>query len=136
LRRVPPLAAIRASVEPPKVRRDPLQMLLVIALAAGVLAIAISQTRKWQYGVSFFLGLLGAFLLLAGAAKIVIWTARRVVSARWPYVWRQGTANLFRPNNRTLLLTLSLGLGAFLILTLFLVQENLVSELLPSGPDK
>jgi putative ABC transport system permease protein len=35
-----------------------------------------------------------------------------------------------------LLLTLSLGLGTFLILTLFLVQGNLVRELLPAGADK
>jgi putative ABC transport system permease protein len=136
LRRVPPLAAIRASVEPPRAARDPLQWLVAIALAVGVLAIAISQSQKWQHGVSFFGGLLGAFLLLAAAARIVIWIARRTVSARWPYIWRQGTANLFRPNNRTLLLTLSLGLGTFLILTLFLVQGNLVRELLPSGADK
>lgn len=134
LRRVPPLAAIRASVEPPKAARDSMQWLLAIALAVGVLAIAISQSQRWQHGVSFFGGLLGAFLLLAAAAKIVIWAARRAVSPRWPYIWRQGTANLFRPNNRTLLLTLSLGLGTFLILTLFLLQGNLVRELLPSGP--
>ena len=136
LRRVPPLAAIRASVEPPRAARDLMQALLVIALAGGVLAIAISQSRRWEHGVAFFGGLLGAFLLLAAAGKTVIWIARRAVSPRWPYIWRQGTANLFRPNNRTLLLTLSLGLGTFLILTLFLLQGNLVRELLPSGPSK
>ena len=135
LRRVPPLAAIRSSVEPPKAARDPMQWLLALALSAGVLGIAISQSQKWKQGVAFFGGLVAAFLLLALAARIVIWLARHVVSARWPYIWRQGTANLFRPNNRTLLLTLSLGLGTFLILTLFLVQGNLVRELLPPGPD-
>lgn len=136
LRRVPPLAAIRASVEPPRAARDPLQWLVSLALAIGVLVIAISQSQKWQHGLSFFGGLLGAFLLLAASAKIVIWIARRAISPRWPYIWRQGTANLFRPNNRTLLLTLSLGLGTFLILTLFLVQGNLLKELLPAGADK
>src|SRR3954471_14855943 len=136
LRRVPPLAAIRSSVEPPKTARDPMQWLLALALSAGVLGIAISQSQKWKQGLAFFGGLVAAFLLLALAARIVIWVARRVVSPRWPYIWRQGTANLFRPNNRTLLLTLSLGLGTFLILTLFLPQRHLVRELLPAGPDK
>lgn len=136
LRRVPPLAAIRSSVDPPKAAHDAMQWILAIALAGGVLAIAISQSRKWQQGLAFFGGLVAAFLVLSAAAKIVIWMARHVVSPRWPYIWRQGIANLFRPNNRTLLLTLSLGLGTFLILTLFLVQGNLVRELLPSGADK
>src|SRR5262249_5980979 len=57
-------------------------------------------------------------------------------SPRWPYIWRQGAANLFRPNNRTLLLTLSLGLGTFLILTIFLVQRNLLGELIPQSESK
>jgi putative ABC transport system permease protein len=136
LRHVPPLAAIRASVESARQRWDVLQIFLIIAMAAGVLQIAISQSRKWIHGVSFFGGLVGAFLLLAAAAKIVIWLSRKIVSARWPYVWRQGTANLFRPNNRTFLLTLSLGLGTFLILTVYLIQRNLLAELVPQGLDQ
>ena len=37
-------------------------------------------------------------------------------------------ANLFRPNNRTLLLTISLGLGTFLLLSLFLTREVLLAQ--------
>ncbi len=136
LRRVPPLAAIRASVEAASAKFDPMQAALVALLCCGVLAFAVSQSRKWEHGVSFFAGLVTAFALLAGVGKLVIWTARRAVSPRWPYIWRQGAANLFRPNNRTLLLTLSVGLGTFLILTLFLIQRNLISDLVPQGPDK
>jgi putative ABC transport system permease protein len=35
-----------------------------------------------------------------------------------------------------LLITLSLGLGVFLILTIFLMQTNLIAELIPQGADK
>jgi putative ABC transport system permease protein len=135
LRNVPPLAALRASVEM-KTRFDFWQGMVAFLLACGVLHFAIQQSRRWEQGVGFFVGLIVAFLLLAAAAKLVIFVARRSISMRWPYVWRQGTASLFRPNNRTLLLTLSLGLGTFLILTLFLIQRNLVAELLPQGKDK
>ena len=41
---------------------------------------------------------------------------------------RQGLANLYRPNNRTLLLTLSLGLGTFLLLNLYLSREVLLAQ--------
>jgi putative ABC transport system permease protein len=44
-------------------------------------------------------------------------------------VVRQGVANLYRPNNRTVLLMLSLGLGTFLILTLFFIHETLLGQL-------
>jgi putative ABC transport system permease protein len=46
--------------------------------------------------------------------------------ARWPYVWRQGLANLHRPANQTVTVVLSLGFGAFLLTTLYLVQHNLL----------
>ena len=46
---------------------------------------------------------------------------------------RQGFANLHRPNNRTVLLLLSLGLGTFLVLTLFLVRTTLLREIRGSG---
>ena len=58
--------------------------------------------------------------------------ARRAPLARLPFTVRQGIANLYRPNNRTLLLLLSLGLGTFLIVSLFLVQQNLLSQLVSS----
>lgn len=135
LRKVPPLAALRASVEA-RARIDFWQVMVAFLMGCGVLRFAIQQSRKWQQGVGFFVGLVVAFLLLAAAGKLVIFAARRLVSPRLPYIWRQGAANLFRPNNRTLLLTLSLGLGTFLILTLFLIQRNLVAELLPQGADK
>jgi len=50
---------------------------------------------------------------------------RRWFPSGWPYVWRQGLANLFRPANQTVAVVLALGFGAFLLATLFLVQHNL-----------
>ncbi len=46
------------------------------------------------------------------------------------FAWRQGLAKLYRPNNQTLALTLSIGLGAFLLVTLYGVQDMLVQQVL------
>jgi putative ABC transport system permease protein len=51
-----------------------------------------------------------------------------VLRAGWPYVVRQGVANLYRPANQTRAVVLSLGFGAFLITTLYLVQANLLRQ--------
>jgi putative ABC transport system permease protein len=48
-------------------------------------------------------------------------------------VVRQGVANLHRPNNRTVLLLLALGLGTFLILTLYLTRTTLLSQIQGTG---
>jgi putative ABC transport system permease protein len=60
---------------------------------------------------------------------------RRWLPAGWPYVWRQGMANLHRPANQTVTLVLAIGFGAFLLGTLYLVQHNLLRQLrLTGGP--
>jgi putative ABC transport system permease protein len=131
VRRVSPLAAIRVAFEPAPAR-DPLRWLVGILLAAGVVAFALTQASNWRIGLGFAAGLGIVFALLAAMARILIFLARRFAMVRLPFTVRQGIANLHRPNNRTLLLLLSLGLGTFLIVSLFLVQQNLLTQLVSS----
>jgi len=132
VRNVSPLAVFRRDLEhSPK--RDPWLFAVYAAIAIGVVWFAIAQTKEWKQGVGFAGGLAGALLLLLGVSRIVVWMVRRVTRASWPFVWRQGLASLHRPNNRTSLLMVSLGLGTFLILTLYLVQHSLVKQLTPDN---
>ena len=132
VRRVSPLAAIRAAYDGPP-RPDPARWAVAALIALAVTAFSMSQTERWTEGLAFAAGLGAAFALLAGAARLVVWLARRLVPASLPFVWRQGLASLHRPQNRTTLLLLSLGLGTFLILTLHLVRGTLLTQLFPAG---
>ncbi|MBV9657313.1 MAG: FtsX-like permease family protein, partial [Verrucomicrobia bacterium] len=110
-------------------RRDPLAWLAFLALAAALVAFpAVQAGGAWKFGLGFSVALLVAFALLAGVARTLIWAARRFLPARWPYAWRQGVANLHRPNNRTLLLTFTLGLSTFLLLGLDLTKTALLRQ--------
>src|SRR4029453_6006984 len=83
-----------------------------------------------------FGGVIGLVLLALWAAALgLARAARRFPPRRWPYVWRQGLANLHRPANQTVAVLLALGFGAFLLDTLFLVQHNLLRELRPDGSE-
>jgi len=130
VRRVPPLAALRLSVaEGAAAAPDPWRIAIGAAIAVAVTGFAVWQTGSVKVGLGFA-GMLGlGFLVLTGLAGAVAWAARRLVPRRLPYVVRQGFANLHRPNNRTVLLMLSLGLGTFLVLTLFLVRASLLREI-------
>jgi putative ABC transport system permease protein len=133
VRKVSPLAAIRVSYEARSGRRDPLVWAVSGALAAGVMGFALTQGRDWKVGIGFAGGLAIVFALLAATAKGLVFATRRFAPATLPFTVRQGIANLHRPNNRTLLLLLSLGLGTFLMTSLFLVQQTLLTQLLSSG---
>ncbi|WP_414663956.1 ABC transporter permease [Horticoccus sp. 23ND18S-11] len=141
VRRVSPLVALRSAfADAAGSRPDPWRIAIVVFIIAAVGGFSIWQTGKVREGLWFTGVLAGSFALLAGLAKAVAWTARLASSGRtrrwlprWPYVVRQGIANLYRPNNRTVLLLVSLGLGTFLMLTLFLTRTTLLKEIEFSG---
>lgn len=129
IRRVSPLVAIRSSFAEAADRPDPLRWVVYAAIVVAVAAFAWWQTPRWQIGVGFVVALGVSFGVLAGMARAVAWMARRFFPRRAPYVWRQGVANLHRPNNRTVLLLLALGLGTFLIVTLALTRATLLAQI-------
>ena len=128
VRRVSPLAAIRSSFEG-KRGLDPLLLLVFTLIGGFIVAFALAHTRRWREGVGFSVGWAIAFSALWVVAQTISTLARRLTPAWLPFVWRQGLSNLHRPNNRTTLLLLSVGLGTFLILTLHLVQHSLLQNI-------
>ncbi|HQV30805.1 MAG TPA: ABC transporter permease [Calditrichia bacterium] len=132
IRRVSPLLAIRASFAENS-DRDPLRLGVIGLIAAAVVAFAILQTQSVAVGLGFALGLAGALALLTGAANLLMWGVKRFFPGRLGYLFRQSLANLYRPNNQTLVLMLSLGLGTFLIATLYVAQEGLLNQVALTG---
>jgi putative ABC transport system permease protein len=130
VRRVSPLVALRSAfIERTGAATDPWRLILGAVIIAAVTTFATWQTRDWKIGVGFTVALAVGFGVLAGLAQLVAWAARKFVPRGLPYVVRQGIANLHRPNNRTVLLLLALGLGTFLILTLYLTRTTLLNQI-------
>ena len=134
-RRLSPLRVFRAAmeVEPPSRKRDPILWGIYAVIVAGITAFSISQTDTLARGIVFAAVLFLAVGIFAGVAKLLIVGIRKFFPHGWSFVLRQGLANLYRPNNRTLLLTLSLGLGTFLLLNLYLTRQVLLSQFTSIG---
>ena len=131
LRRVSPLQTIRRETDSTALgasRRDPLTLVVSATMVASVLAIAMMRAPRPIEAVLMSAGIAVALLVLWGSAALLSWASRRLLRARWPYVVRQGVANLYRPANQTRAVVLSLGFGAFLVTTLYLVQTNLLRQ--------
>ncbi|MEY2577210.1 MAG: putative transport system permease protein [Verrucomicrobiota bacterium] len=130
-----PLRVFRAAmqVEPPGRKRDPIIWLVYFAIVAGITGFSIAQTDTWKRGLVFAAALFLAVGIFAGLAKLLIVGIKKFFPHGWSFVLRQGLANLYRPNNRTLLLTLSLGLGTFLLLDLYLSREVLLAQFTSVG---
>jgi len=131
LRNVSPLQALRRDLDhAPFGRgwRDWPRVAVNVALAASVVLLAATRSPTLRTAMWMSAGIAAVLVVLLLSATLLSALARRTLRARWPYVVRQGIANLYRPANQTRAVVLSLGFGAFLITTLYLVQSNLLRQ--------
>ena len=135
LRNISPLLALRASYETAPRRRDPLSWVLVSVIGAGVIGFAVSTTASWTFGLWFSAAVAIAFGLLAAVAKGLTALLKTLLIGFLPFPWRQGLANLHRPNNQTTAVMLAVGLATFLLLTLYNVRHQLVRQVAERGGD-
>ncbi|MFZ9030565.1 MAG: ABC transporter permease [Robiginitalea sp.] len=105
-------------------------------LTAGVLALIFSGIWGVAYQILgqslralwFVIGIAITFLILAGIAWGLMRLIRRYFPHSWGFEARQSLLNLFRPNNQTLVLILAIGIGTFLISTLYFTQDMLLAR--------
>ncbi|HEY2807135.1 MAG TPA: FtsX-like permease family protein [Gemmatimonadales bacterium] len=134
VRLVSPLQAIRKAYESEAaLPRDPARLAALGLLAAGVLLLCMMRNADPKVGVIFALAIGASVLILTLTARLIAWTARKITTRkrareRWPYVLRQGLANLHRPRNQTRAVLTALGFGVGLLAALYLVQSNLLRQ--------
>jgi len=124
---VSPLSVLRVQEESdPKTGKARIVILGIIFLFLFVFAQSILD--NWRYALSFIIGLVVTFSLLYGVAKVLMWSIKRYFPTSWGFCSRQSLLNLFRPQNQTATLLLSIGVGAFLISTLYFSKDILLSK--------
>ena len=137
IRNTSPLLTLRASFEEAKpADAGPLRWILYLGIALAIVLFAYRLTNRWPLALGFAGGVGIGFALLGLVARSITYGARRFFPSSWSYIWRQGLANLYRPNNQTTMLMLGLGLGTFLLSTLFLAQTNLLAHIKSVGSDE
>jgi putative ABC transport system permease protein len=128
LRKISPLLALRSSYEAGRRYKDPLLWLIFFAILGAVTAFAVITTASWRVGLWFTAGVSVGFGLLAVVARGISILMRTLIPGFLPFPWRQGLANLHRPNNQTTAVMLAVGLGTFLLITLYNVRSALMSQ--------
>jgi len=133
VRNISPLNTLRLSLEETSLFKDPVKWLVYFIIVLFIFGFTYLQIGSIKKTVFFTAGVLAGFIALAALAYAMMWLARRYFPYSWSYLWRQGFANLFRPNNQTLILVVSIGLGTAFICTLFFVQDILISRVTRSS---
>ena len=132
VRGVSPLQVIRADFEP-RVGRDYWAWKVGSLIVLALIGFAESQAHHRWEGAAAVVGLGIAFGVLSLVAMGLVRFVRRFTPQWLPFAWRQGLAGLHRPRNRTVLVITSVGLGTFLLVTLQLTRDVLLTQLFPAG---
>ena len=84
--------------------------------------------ENWKYSLFFVAGIVITFSILAAIARVFMSFIRRNFPSGWGFPARQSLLNLFRPQNQTVTLVLAIGVGTFLISTLYFSKDLLLAQ--------
>lgn len=134
VRFVSPLSVLRTDFElSRKFSKTKGVVLTLIALLP--IGFATWQTKNILTGLFFFLG----FAVALGALTLVAWALLKIVRRYFPtgapFIWRHALANLFRPNNQTQILMITIGLGTFIISMLNVIEKSMLAQVEFTGQE-
>ena len=124
---VSPLRALRVEENGFKKSRTA-QIFVSLGILLFVFSFSFWLIGSIQYALFFVLGVLVVFALLGGVANLFMRTIKRYFPTSWGFTTRQSLLNLYRPNNQTRMLILAIGLGTFLISTLYFTRDILLTQ--------
>lgn len=124
---VSPLEVLRVddhrTQEPKKAK-----ILVFAAILVFLFLFSLWLIKDARYAFIFIGATVITFAILAAIALSFIKAIKRLFPKRWSYTARQSLLNLFRPNNQTVVLVVSIGLGTFLISTLYFTKDILLAK--------
>jgi len=129
IRKISPLNTLRLSFQKFSLFKDPIKWLVYLLIILFIWGFVYYQIGEIQESIAFSIVIVISFLILVGVAALLMWAVRRFFPNRASYLWRQGLANLYRPNNQTTILIVAIGLGTAIICTLFSIRAILLKRI-------
>lgn len=124
---VSPLEVLRFSGESSKQSKTAIYSAIVVVILF-LYTFSFWLLKDWLYALAFIGGILITFGILAGIATGTMKLLKNYFPKKANFTTRQSLLNLFRPNNQTLVLLVAIGLGTFLISTLYFTKDILLNK--------
>jgi len=123
---ISPLQALRIQEnDNPRSRKIGLLVLAIIFIFIFLFAYWLLQ--RFSFALSFLIGIIITFSILGGIGQLFMKGIKKFFPHSWGFVSRTSLLNLYRPQNQTLILVITIGVGTFLISTLYF-SKNLLLE--------
>ncbi len=126
VRHVKPLRLLRADTAGTARVRDWPSLIAGVAVLAGVCLVAVWQADSLRVGAYVSGGLVLVSIVLAGLSLLILRLTRPLARST-RFAVRHAVVSLARPGNQTRVILMTVGLGCFFILTVRVLQANLLS---------
>ncbi len=103
-------------------------LLVLLGIFLFIFLFSFWLLKDWRYSLAFVGGIIITFAILAGVAKLFMKAIKKYFPSAWGFPARQSLLNLSRPQNQTLTLVLAIGVGTFLISTLYFTKDVLLAQ--------
>lgn len=124
---VSPLEVLRVSGNISKQSRKAGYMAIAV-LVLFLYAFSYWLLCVWIFALEFIGGIMATFGILSGIAIGTMKLVKTFFPRSAGFTTRQSLLNLFRPNNQTVVLLVAIGLGTFLISTLYFTKDILLDK--------
>lgn len=124
---VSPLEVLRVGVTP-SVKLQKANVFIFIVILFFLYGFSFWLLNDWLFALAFVGGTLVTFTIIAGIAIGAMKIIKTYFPKRATFTVRQSLLNLYRPNNQTLVLLVAIGLGTFLISTLYFTKDILLAK--------
>ncbi|WP_026449851.1 ABC transporter permease [Aequorivita capsosiphonis] len=124
---VSPLEVLRVNGETSKQSRKA-SYVAISVIVLFLYAFSYWLLRDWLFALAFIVGIMATFGILSGIAIGTMRLVRTYFPKGAGFTTRQSLLNLFRPNNQTVVLLIAIGLGTFLISTLYFTKDILLDK--------
>ncbi|WP_232731971.1 ABC transporter permease [Confluentibacter lentus] len=103
-------------------------LLVLAAIFSFIFLFAYCLLKDITFAFAFLIGIIITFLILGGIAHGFMKTIKKFFPHSWGFVARTSMLNLYRPKNQTLVLVMTIGVGTFLISTLYFSKNLLLAQ--------
>ncbi|WP_411031586.1 ABC transporter permease [Spongiimicrobium sp. 3-5] len=104
------------------------EFFILVGILLFVFLFSFWLLEDWQSALGFVAVIIVTFSILAAVATLFMRAVKKYFPSSWGFTARQSLLNLFRPNNQTLVLILAIGIGTFLISTLYFTRDMLLAK--------
>lgn len=128
IRNISPLVILRSGAGNGQEKRDIYKLLIYAGIFIVLTGFLWVLTESIISALIFVIGIVCSYLLLSGLSSLLIKTLRKSIPSNASFAVKQGLSNLFRPDNQTQTIMVTIGMGTAVLTTLIILQSILLNN--------